>query len=338
MITMSVWLDEKYVNMVSYKLDRFKKRGPYLWNFRCVLCGDSKKDKTKTRGYIYKKKDYLFFHCHNCHETMFFGQLLKRLDVNLHRQYSLESFAETPRQKEDETKSFTMASPKFSSKKINLPSIESLPFDHFAKKYILSRKLPREFLGDIYYSGCFKSFVDEIQPENEKNIPPLEKRIIIPFYDEDKNLLGFQGRALFESKLKYITIMLDDTYRKIFGLDKVDLNKPILVVEGPFDSKFLYNAIATMDSALFRVAEVLGQDREYVFLYDNEKRNPQVCSNMEKTIKLSHKIFIWPRTIAEKDINEMVINGKGTEEIMAMINKHTYQDMDAMLRMTMWRK
>lgn len=339
---MSVYLDEKYANMVSYKLERFKKTGPYLWNMRCPLCGDSKKDKTKTRGYIYRKKDHLFFHCHNCQETLFFGKLLKRLDLNLHRQYSLEQFGDSPAKPkvsaEDEAKPY-VTSPVFLTKeKIHLPSIESLPFDHFAKKYIISRKLPKEFLADIYYSSCFKSFLDEMLPGNEKKIPLLEKRVVIPFYDERHNLLGFQGRALFESKLKYITIMMDETKRKVFGLDKVDLDKPILVVEGPFDSKFLYNAVATMDSALFRVAEVMGQDHEYIFVYDNEKRNSQVCSNMEKTIKLGHKIFIWPRAVGEKDINEMVINGWDPVEINEMIMKHAYTGMDADLRMTMWRK
>lgn len=339
---MSVWLDQKYIGMVSYKLERFKRQGEYSYNFRCPICGDSRKDKSKMRGYFYKKKDSMFFYCHNCNEGMFFGKFLKRVDSNLHRQYSLEQFADSPAKPkvsaEEEAKPF-VTSPVFLTKeKIHLPSIESLPFDHFAKKYILSRKLPKEFLADIYYSSCFKSFLDEMLPGNEKNIPLLEKRVVIPFYDEKQNLLGFQGRALFESKLKYITIMMDETNRKVFGLDKVDLSKPIPVVEGPFDSKFLHNAVATMDSALYRVAEVMGQDNEYVFVYDNEKRNSQVCSNMEKTIKLGHKIFIWPRAIGEKDINEMVINGWDPEEINMMIVKHAYMGMEADLRMTMWRK
>ena len=195
---MSVWLDQKYIGMVSYKLERFKRQGEYSYNFRCPICGDSRKDKSKMRGYFYKKKDSMFFYCHNCNEGMFFGKFLKRIDSNLHRQYSLEQFADSPAKPkvsaEEEAKPF-VTSPVFLTKeKIHLPSIESLPFDHFAKKYILSRKLPKEFLADIYYSSCFKSFLDEMLPGNEKNIPLLEKRVVIPFYDEKQNLLGFQEK------------------------------------------------------------------------------------------------------------------------------------------------
>ena len=335
---MSVWLDKKYIGMISYKLERFKQRGD-TYNFRCPLCGDSRKDKTKTRGYIYKKKDSMYFHCHNCNETMFFGKLLKRLDLNLHQQYSLEKFGEDkPKEKKvDEALPF-VTSPKFTKSEINLPSIASLPFDHFAKKYIFSRKVPNDFLDDIYYSSCFKSFVDEILPGNDKNIPLLEKRIVLPFYDELGVLLGVQGRALEESKLKYMTILLHEGNRKVFGLNKVDYHETIAVVEGPFDSMFIYNAIAAMDSSLYRIAEILGQDLDYVFVYDNEKRNTQVVSNMKKTIKLGHKIFIWPRNKEEKDINDLVLDGWTPQEIDKLIHDNTYQDMAADLRLAMWSK
>jgi len=339
---MTVWLDIKYINLVGSRLRNFKRKSDHLFSFSCPLCGDSKKDKSKARGYIYKKKEAMFFHCHNCQEGMFFGKLLKRLDLNLHQQYSLEQFADLPTKPkisaEEEAKPFITSPVFYSKEKINLPSIESLPFNHFAKKYIISRKLPKQFLSDIYYSSCFKSFLDEMLPGNEKNIPLMEKRVIIPFYDERQHLLGFQGRALFESKLKYITIMMDETKRKVFGLNKVDLTKPILVVEGPFDSMFLYNAVATMDSGLYRAAEVMGQDNDYIFVYDNEKRNSQIISNMEKTIKLGHKIFIWPRSVGEKDINEMVMSTWEPDQVMDMIMKHNYMGMEAELRMTMWRK
>ena len=335
---MALWLEEKYVNRISYKLDRFKKRGPYLWNFRCPFCGDSKRDKSKTRGYIYKKKDVLFFHCHNCHESMFFGKFMQRLDVPLHKEYTMEKFLDSKPATAEEPVMEPVGLAKVFKGKINLPSIKDLPFNHFAKKFILDRKIPVEYHSELYYAECFKTFIDELVPDNEKKIPLLEKRIILPFYDEKNNLLGIQGRALFESKLKYITILISDTNRKVYGLSRLDTSKRIFVFEGPFDSMFVPNSLATMDSALFRITDVMGLDNDYVFVYDNEKRNPQIISNMRKTIELGRKVFIWPTAVEEKDINDLILSGKTENEILEMLNKHTYEGMQAKLRFDWWRK
>ncbi len=335
---MALWLEEKYVNRISYKLDRFKKRGPYLWNFRCPLCGDSKKDKTKTRGYIYKKKDALFFHCHNCHESMFFGKLMQRLDPPLHKEYSMEKFLDDKPGKAPEPVIVPTGVAHTFKVGINLPKISELPFDHFARQFVNKRKIPEAYHSELYYAECFKTFVDEILPGNEKKIPLLEKRIVIPFFDEKNNLLGVQGRALFENKLRYITILISETNRKIYGLSHLDLSERIFVFEGPFDSMFVPNSIAVMDSALFRVTDVMGVDNDYVFVYDNEKRNPQIIANMKKTIELGHKVFIWPAKISEKDINDLILAGYSEYEIVEMINKHTYEGMQAKLRFEWWRK
>ena len=58
-----------------------------------------------------------------------------------------------------------------------------------------------------------------------------EERIIIPLYYE-KNLIGFQGRSLGPSKVKYITVMLDDDAPKIYGLDNIRTDAPVYVTEG----------------------------------------------------------------------------------------------------------
>lgn len=336
---MSLWIDKKYIGMVSYKLEKFKQRGD-TYNFRCPLCGDSKKDKSKTRGYLYKKSNMMFFHCHNCNESMSFGKLLKRLDGILYRQYNLETFAEKDEVKKQENV-MEFDPVVFPSRplntKINLPSIQELDFSHFAKKYILSRKIPENFLNDIYYTTCFKTFIDEIIPGNNKDIPLAEKRIIIPFYDKEKRLLGIQGRALFESKLKYMTLMTSEGNTKLYGMDRVNDELHIKALEGPFDSMFLDNAMATMDSAIYRIAETYGHDKKYLFIYDNEKRNSQINHNMEKTIDLGHDIFIWPKQIQCKDINDLVLSGKSKFEIENIIKNNTYSGLKAKVKMSQWK-
>ena len=44
-------IDVKYINLISSRLSKFKRVKPNLYNFRCPICGDSQKNKNKTRGY-----------------------------------------------------------------------------------------------------------------------------------------------------------------------------------------------------------------------------------------------------------------------------------------------
>ena len=58
---MSSYIDLKFINEISGRLGQFKKKGDYLFNFRCPHCGDSKKSKTKARAYLYQVKNDLFY-------------------------------------------------------------------------------------------------------------------------------------------------------------------------------------------------------------------------------------------------------------------------------------
>jgi len=41
----STYIDVKYINLCSSVLERFKQKTTNLWNFRCPICGDSKRVK-----------------------------------------------------------------------------------------------------------------------------------------------------------------------------------------------------------------------------------------------------------------------------------------------------
>ena len=335
---MSLIIDRKYISVVSTKLEKFKQKKNYLWNFRCPLCGDSKKQKTKTRGYFYKAKSNpnMSFMCHNCGSSMSFGNFLKTFDHNLYRQYQMERYKEeshTNTSKPDF--SLFKTQPVFKSSSLSIPSIASLSSSHSAVKYIESRKIPKEKWNDIYYADDFLKFCDETFPDHGKNLIKEEPRIVIPFYDTNNNLIGIQGRAILKNaKVRYITIKVDDDAPKVYGLNRVDINKTIYVVEGPFDSMFLDNAIATMDASLYSIVSLLG-DKDYVFVFDNEPRNKEVSKHITKTIKLGYKVCIWPASIKEKDINDMVLAGR---DVKSIIDTHTYKDLRAELQFQQWKK
>ena len=336
---MSLYIDTKYVSLLSPKLEKFTRKSEYLWNFRCPICGDSAKNKLKTRGYIYRRKSDLFYTCHNCHTSISFGNFLKTLDGSLFKEYQLDRFKNES--------SGNVAKPDFSIAKtkpvfkkkvtINLPSIEDLPNSHAAKGYVKDRKIPEKYFSQLFYAQNFHDFVKEMLPSYEKTLYD-EPRLVIPFYDEENNLLGFQGRDLLKSKVKYITIKLSDDNKKVYGLNSLDKSKRVYVVEGPIDSMFLENSLAMMDASLYSVISVVG-NLDYVFIYDNEPRNKEIVKHMQKTIEMGKNICIWPKHLTHlKDINEMIQRGYSPSMLQSIIDTNTFNTHRAMLEFSTWKK
>jgi len=319
-------VDSKYIGLVSSRLQKFKRVKSNLYNFRCPICGDSQHNKNKARGYIYQVKNNINFKCHNCGSSLSFNNFLKQIDSTLHKQYTLEKF------KEGHTgKNFVVEEPKFEftkpvfRKQIDLPKASTNPI---ASEYLKRRKIdPDKF----YYAHKFKEWTNT-QKQTFDNISKDSPRIIIPMYDRSKNLIGFQGRALDSSPNKYITIMLDHEAPKIYGLDNIRTDAPVYVTEGPFDSTFICNAIAMCGAD----ADVGNWGiNDPIWIYDNEPRNREIVSRIDKTIQHGDKIVIWPSIIKEKDINDMVLAG---HDIMSVLKLNTYSGLEAKIKFNNWKK
>jgi hypothetical protein len=216
-------------------------------------------------------------------------------------------------------------------------TISELPPEHMAYQWCINRKLPKKALESIFFVPKFPEFVNScitgklLQIENSP-------RLLIPFYYYDDTLIGYQGRALDDSKTRYITIHLNHDHPLIYGLDKVNLNKKFYVVEGPFDSMFLDNAIAVGSSALLAGVNKLQCNKENaVFIFDNEKRNQEILKMMDKVIKSNHQIVIWPSHIKEKDINDMVLAGRTISEVQHIIERSIYTGLTAELKFAGWK-
>lgn len=272
--------------------------------------------------------------CHNCGTSTSFVKFMKQEDPHLYKEYLLEKFERSNTETKVDVSEF-ITTPVFNiPKTINLPPVQVLSEDHPAKLYLKHRQVP---LDGLFYASNFKEFVQELIPENTKQLYK-EPRIIIPFYDKDGILLGIQGRAIGPSNIKYITMKVHEDAPKIFGWNKVDTTKRIYVVEGPLDSLFLHNAVATMDAALYHVSGILGLDSKYTFVYDNEPRNKQIVSNMRKTIQHGHDICIWPDTIKEKDVNEMVLSGLSPSVLQHIIDINTHNGLHATMNLNQWSR
>lgn len=334
---MSVFIDRAFLLRVSPKLPRFTQKKEDLYNFRCPLCGDSQKNKTKARGFVYRKKDNYFYMCHNCGVSTTFYNFLEKVDPILVKEYQLERYkvgtqnANTPKPQFEEAKS----KPVF-REKISLESIESLPEEHFAKTYVQSRKIPEDFYSQLYFAPDFRKFVQELGI-NKEGLKEGDQRLIIPFYDERKNLIALQGRALGESKIRYITIKTDENNSKVFGLDRIDQDKTIYVTEGPIDSLFLDNAVATADSNLESITNIFDKSK-VVLVFDNEPRNKEICKQIESAIDNHFNVVIWPEYIDKKDINDMILDGFSPDEIQDIISKNTFVNLRAKMEFVKWKK
>ena len=319
------YVDSKFIGLVSSRLEKFKRVKSNLYNFRCPICGDSKKNKSKTRGYLYNVKANTNFKCHNCGASMSFNNFLKQIDPAVQKQYALEKFKEghTGRNFVVDEPDFKFEAPKF-KKKLKLPKASEHPRP---AGYLTARKLNPD---DFYYAEKFKKFANSLKPTFESEAHD-EERIIIPLYYE-KNLIGFQGRSLGSSKVKYITVMLDDDAPKIYGLDNIRRDAPVYITEGPFDSTFIRNAIA-MCGADANVDRWGISNR--VWIYDNEPRNREIVNRISKTIDSGDSVVIWPEGIDDKDINDMVMSGL---DVQSVIESNTYSGLQAKLKFTTWKK
>lgn len=338
---MSIWIDQKYIGTISVRLDKFARKGDYTYNFRCPICGDSQTNRNKARGYIFAQKGGLFYKCHNCSASMSLGNLIKHVDPSLYKEYCLDRYkeGETGRKAHKEHgfvfKPVVFGSNKTENFKGVLTKVSSLPPSHEAVKYVVSRKIPKEKINQLY-------FVDNVQklksfsPNYEEKIVTDEPRLVVPFYDENDELVGLSCRGLRGEKQRYLVVKIKDDSPMIYNMNGIDKQQTIFVTEGALDSLFLPNAVAVGNSNLKLALSHLPRDNT-VLVYDNEPRNKEIVREMKDAIDAGASICIWPKSYVEKDINEMILAGRAQDEILNTINKNTFRGAQALLEFNIWR-
>lgn len=328
--------------MVGSRLRNFKQQKDYLWNFSCPYCGDSQKNKLKARGYIYRKKSDLFFKCHNCGKGTNLGNLIKYVDPVLYDQYVMERYKNGALRYNDhkeidevfpvETPLVLMEDAVLSK----LKRLDKLPEDHPALNYIKQRQIPQEMWQYLYVAPKFKKFTNSLV-EKFTSLEDDHPRLIIPYFNQHGKVFAFSARAFGKENPKYYTIKIDEGEDKVYGLDRVDYSKPIYVVEGQIDSLFLPNAIA-VSGASFDLPTIESIKSNVTIVMDNEPRNREIVNQLEKYIELGYSVCMFPETVKQKDINEMILAGYSSDEILELINTNTTHGVEAKLKFANWRK
>lgn len=324
---------------MSNRLPLFKKKKDNTYNCRCVICGDSQKNRRKARGYFFAYKTDLRYKCYNCDISLSFGNFLKSQDSVMYSQYALEKYSEGHNKSANAVPEFKFEEPVFKNDEEKLidrllDRVDTLSADHEVVQFCNSRKIPKEKQKQLYFINNIKDIV-QLNEKYKESIQGEEPRLVLPFYDSNGQLSGVTCRALRGEALRYITVKVKDGVPLIFGLDYVNKSKPIYVVEGPIDSLFLDNAIAVGGTSFGKLDQT-GLDKDkLVVVFDNQPRNKEVCKLIDKNIEQGYNVVLWPQTIAEKDINEMVMAGHNVKKL---IKENTFNGLTAKMKFIGWKR
>ena len=341
-----LYIDVKFANILGSRLRNFKQKKDYLWNYSCPVCGDSTKNKLKARGYIYRAKSDLFCKCNNCGHGTNLGNLIKYVDTKLYDEYVLKRYKSGATRYNDHKDiadtSVVLETPEEELLEDDilesLTRIDKLPDAHPVLQYIKNRQIPEDKWKLLYFAPKFKAYTNTITPKFQEPIVDEHPRLIIPYFTTAGKCFAYQARAFGKEEPKYYTIKVDETQEKIYGLDRLDYSKRIYVVEGPIDSLFLPNAIA-VSGASFDTPTIRSILTNATIVMDNEPRNKDIVKQLDKYINLGYNVCMFPDTVIQKDINEMILDGKmTTDEIVELINTNTFSGVEAKLKFSTWRK
>lgn len=347
----NIWIDQKYANQLQFRLERFKvkKQNPYVANFRCPLCGDSEKNKVKTRGYLLEHKGSIAFKCHNCQESMSLLRFLGVVAPNLQEELRLERLREQSTSQQTSSvrqTTYSTSTTRLTDTKgevvrssIKLSKLSTLPADHPAREYVAGRLIPTDQHHRIYFTEKFKAWVNTIVPGQFEDMRSDHARLVFPMKNRKGQVIGINARDMSPvSTLRYISIMFDKDHPKVFGLELADLNKDSFIVEGPIDSLFVDNSLAMAGAGISDLSSFM-DPAHAIFVFDNEPRNKAILDQYRKVINSGHRIVIWPDHVKHKDINDMIQHGgMCKEEVSVMLHKNTYQGAVAQLHFNNWKK
>lgn len=348
-------IDVKFANLCSGRLERWKLKSmkPYVANFRCPYCGDSKKNRLKARGFLYEEDNEIRFKCWNGCPGKIFRTFLQDQNPLLVREYVLECFSEKnggrPNRKRKSEEGAAEAQSRAreaeesapvkgwaETRLASLKPIRALGRDHPVRKYVDDRCLPDQAYDILRYCPAFGKFTNSLIPGKLDVSKGDEPRLLIPFINQQGKFIGYQGRG-FGTGLRYISIMLDPNETKVFGMDRIDFNKTVYVLEGAIDSFFLDNAIATIQGDLTGADNLL-KGRRCIYLPDKDRRNKQIVKLIEKLIARDKTVCLLPPDFPGKDLNEGRLAGMDVGKLRQVVGDNTFSGLELKLRFNNWKK
>lgn len=332
------------ISQLFSRVQQFKQRGTNAWNFRCPICGDSEKSKTKARGNIFQNsKGNFSFKCFNCGESKSAQQFLKENFKELYDEYRMSIFKDRKEQENQQKEIYAPATDCF-DKTLLVPAEKSLE----ARVYLEERMIPKDKWKYFYYCKAVGSFIRENRTDGKYDkMKDQGEYLVTPII----NWVARTGKEVVQSvccrnlskdpkALRYIHAKFRDDClhdQVVWGLNSIDKYKPIICCEGIFDALFLDNALAMLTC----VKTLHGYDNcQLIYLLDNEPRNKEIVKIAEQHARLGRTISILPEKYLDfgKDINDFVRNKCDIQTIQSDILLHSYSGPRAILEIQKWRK
>jgi len=338
------YLIDKYVHLCNF--DKMKKTGQN-YNFRCVICGDSKKSTRKTRGWILVKPDMVTYFCHNCNVDLSFKNFLRQYKPIIYNDFKKEYYLGNLKRK-NVTPVITNSNSAFNKlkKRINKNKNKDIlkklsPLSQKAIEFCDKRKLPQSLIKTLYYTDNYSKFLKENKLGNIDYEVKSDKRIVIPFYNKDNNLTYLQGRALYNTDLRYVTTKIDENAPKIWGINNID-DGLVYVSEGVLDACFIKNGIAVAGgmSDIDIIIEKFTPNR-LVWCFDRDIiHNTHIKKLAEKVINKKIKLFFWDEVKNNKikDFNDLIMDGCSISSLNKMINRNIYSGLKAKIKLKLLRR
>lgn len=293
------------INAISCYLEKFHTKTNNIWAFRCPFCGDSKKDKNKTRGYIYYKDSKYSFHCFNCNYSCSLKKFVALEFPDVFQEYLVNSY----RRNENNEKEIVEDISKVKIDMTNLVPISKLFLtntSHECIQYIKSRKIPAKEYQNLYYCENFgrEYFNFDLK---------IDKRLIFPYQDINNSTFALSGRSIEKNPYNRYINYNPNKESLIFGLNKVDFDKHCYILEGIIDSLFLENALAVSGVGFIKLLEQYNF-KSITLVLDNQPRNVEVIniySNLIDYLSMHYKkdwyFYIWNKKDSDcKDVNDLV--------------------------------
>ena len=338
-----MWIDQKYIALLSSSVRNFKKKQNNVWEMSCPICGDSATNRRRARGYIYLKGRNYKYACHNCGAGMYFGKFLEHVNPILYREYRFENFREKQEPETTVTEEVKASDAFFSLQTVSIErlatKVSRLDERHDAYLYLKSRKIPAKWFDRLYYTEDMKSISTLFPGRYDDTKFGNEPRIVIPIYNRQKELVGVTARAIKPSPLRYIMLRKSDDEPLIFNLERINVGQTVYTFEGAIDSMFMENAIAVSGADFSKVGTIIPKEQTVV-IFDNQPRNKELIKRIDKTADAGFPMFVWPSNRAlKKDFNANIQDGIiAPEKVKKLIDDNTFRGMTLKLKLTDWKK
>ncbi len=331
---MNISEDRNYIHLIGSRLRNFTWLRSGLAACSCPVCGDSTTNKLKRRCYFIPTNNGNYgVYCHNCQYSSTLSKFLETQFPDVYKDYRFAAFSNTTLT--DFTDSVQEIKPEVKDFSLNgLVNLSYLPYNSEVIQYCESRKIPTSMYNRIYFTENYREWVVSQLPDKFSNTEKDDPRLVFPLETDDKYLIGCSGRAtLQEQEPRYINVIFNNeiVYPHLYYYNYCNKDETIVICEGQIDSLFVKNACAM---STVKIDLSLVNKEKCIICLDNQPRNKQVVQRLEGYIQQKYNVCIWPKSIKQKDINLMVLNG--IQDINDVIHSNTYSGLRAKIELAKW--